>query len=424
MKCTASTLGMDAAIEVAFETPLPAPLRIGLASRVNRRVTHDVGQSRVTKSGQRSLSLLRASGSTSRVLNLALAHDRHGETEEYQSRPLFQVPLLNKALLLKHVVRAHERDLFDIPAATTTKVIFLFSRQDLDLGGRSVMVGERLFERAVRSSCGSAPPEKIGADIELLGLLNSLPSFDPFLMRERLRQSGFEPARCYFDLSEADVARMREFVAAEIGQLVSLAFANGGQPSQDLARKLADKLMTDETAKALDPLRHALQLAEADYREGVFSWKGFIYYRWLASSVFPGLKAFKTEVLGARVSGADPESRGQIVELRRRFLQIFDAAVARVEAALLDYGSAFAGLASGQPASFRDFLLRAPRLFIPIGEAMGVIQHVQAFWRFRFPPGRPQMLQVDEALDLYGEFVATFDSLQLLTAPLDKHAAA
>jgi hypothetical protein len=49
--------------------------------------------------------------------------------------------------------------------------------------------------------------------------------------------------------------RMRAFVGKEIGQLVNLAFATGGRDAGDLSQRLADKLMTDETAQALDPLR-------------------------------------------------------------------------------------------------------------------------------------------------------------------------
>lgn len=366
-------------------------------------------------SEQRSFTLLRASGSTARVLNLALVNERHGQSEEYLAKPLFKVPALNKTLLIKHVVRTNERDLFDSAPTSTTKVVFLFSKEDLALGGHAILYGERNFEKAVRSVCGSVDPAKTEADLELISLLNSLPSFDPFLTRERLKQSGYEPARCYFDLSEADVAKMREFAAEEIRQLVNLAFANGGQSSQDLARRLADKLMTDETAKTLDPLRTALQLAETDYREGIFSWKGFIYYRWISSISFPTLADFKREVLSTRIVGAEAELRERLVDLRRRMIKTFDAAVERVQLALVDYGSAFAGLSSGDSRAFRDFLLDAPRLFIPIGEALGAIQHIKSFWQFRFPVGKLHVIPAEEAIELFNDFVATLDSLTALS---------
>jgi hypothetical protein len=376
----------------------------------------------VAKSSERSLKLIRASGSTARVLNLILVAERFGESEEHRAKPLLQTPALNQALYLKHVLRPHERAAFDMPPKTTTKIVFPYSKTELQLGGRSVLVGERNFQRALKEMCGAAAPEKLAADIDLIQLLNSLPSFDPFLMRERLRQNGYAPSRCYFELSEADIVKMREFVASEIAQLVDLAFANGGGASRDLARKMADKLMTDETAKALDPLRMALQLSEQDYREGVFSWKGFIYYRWLASTLFPKLRALQKDILLARVNGADSEERRQLGALRKRVATMLNTAVERVDNELTKYGTAFAGLSGGDAAAFRNFLLGAPQLFIPIGEALGAIQHVDSFWRFRFPPGVPMMMDTDEAFDLFIEYETTLGALGLMPPQAERAA--
>lgn len=359
----------------------------------------------------RSLGFIRASGSTARVLNLPLVEERFGATEDYQAKPLFRTPLLNSALLLKHVVRKHERHHFESAPTTTLKIVLPFSKLELHLGGQSILFGERNFERAIKEACGSADANSITADIELISLLNSIPSFDPFLMRERLRQSGFEPARCYFDLSDADIQKMRSFVTEEISQLVNLAFANGGGSSRELARKLADKLMTDETAKGLDALRVALQLSEEDYREGIFSWKGFLYYRWLARSLMPTLPVFKEDLFSVRVNDADQEARNQLAALRSRLGKLLDSAVQRVDEALLDYGTAYFGLSSGDASVFRSFLLRAPSLFIPTGEAIGVIQHMVSFWGFRFPRGSKKILQADEAFEVYMEFEATLANL-------------
>ena len=49
-----------------------------------------------------------------------------------------------------------------------------------------------------------------------------------------------------------------------------------------------------------------------------------------------------------------------------------ELALGRVEETLLEYGIAFAALAEGQPSAFRTFLLKAPSMFIPIGEASGL----------------------------------------------------
>ena len=371
--------------------------------------------------GRRDLSLIRASGSTARVLNLALVFERFGETEEYNEKPLFQTKQLNRALLLKHVLRAHERDLFDRPMRTATKVILPYSAKELELGGVSIFVGERRYDKMLKGAVrGDQDIQAFEADIDLLRSLSALPSFDPFLMRERLRHLGVEPARCYFDLAEADVARMRAFVSKEISQLIDLAFATGGRDAGDLSSRLAEKLMTDETAKSLDPLRETLRLSGQEYIEGVFAWKGFLYYKWLLNEFKPQLAEFKPRFAGCRILRASEAEKRDMAEMRKRILMLMQAASARVEESLLEYGMAFASLAEGQPGAFRAFLLKAPSLFIPIGEAVGVIRHIESFWRFRFPdPGMP-LMDADEAMEIFHEFETTLSGVEFVRPSADE----
>lgn len=367
------------------------------------------------KDGRRDLSLIRASGSTARVLNLALAFERFGETEDYKTKPLFRNTRLSRGLILKHVVRPHERELFTRPTTTATKVILPYAAQELELGGTSFMVNEIRFERLLRDAVGGYTSDTdLTADAELLRAMAALPSFDPFLLRERLRVMGIEPARAYFDIAEADVTRMRAFVGKEIAQLVNLAFATAGADAGGLSQRLADKLMTDETAKTLDPLRETLRLSGEDYTEGVFAWKGFLYYKWLMDEIRPGLAEFKPRFAGVRITQSTSDERQQLAETRKDILSKLALAIVRVDETLLEYGVAFAALAEGQPSSFRAFLLKAPSLFIPIGEAVGVIRHIDSFWRFRFPDSTTPIMDADEAIEVLHDFETTVEGLEFV----------
>lgn len=371
--------------------------------------------------GQRDLSLIRESGSTARVLNLTHVHAKHGREEEWAARPFFSNKRLNRAMILKHALRPDERALFAAPPLSATKIVLPFAADDLRLGGMSFLVGQQHFEAAMRSALGGyEKPADFDHDRDLLLLLAALPSFDPFLMRERLRHAGEEPARCYFEVSEADVQRMRAFVGHEIQQLVDLAFANAGAAGRDLSRALADKLMTDESARALDPLRETLQMSGEDYREGVFAWKGFLYYKWLVADLRDLVATQKREIAGARISRAAPHRLEMLRQVRMRILASLDTASARVEDELLDYDAAFASLAAGAPAAFRAFLISAPQRFTPIGEAIGVIKHIQSFWRFRFP-GPIAAFDVEEATETFQEFELTLGSVAFVR---DKKAPA
>lgn len=367
------------------------------------------------KDGRRDLSLIRASGSTARVLNLCLAFERFGDTDDYKNKPLFKNPRLNRALILKHVVRPHERELFTRPTTTATKVILPYAAEALELGGVSFMINEIRFERLLKDAVGGYTTDAdVIADAELLRVLAAPPSFDPFLLRERLRVIGIDPARSYFDIAEADIARMRAFVGKEIAQLVSLAFATGGVDAGGLSQRLADKLMTDETAKTLDPLRETLRLSGEEYIEGVFAWKGFLYYKWLMDEIRPGLAEFKPRFAGLRISQASADERRDLAETRRDILIKMELALGRVDETLLEYGVAFAALAEGQPSAFRTFLLKAPSLFIPIGEAVGVIRHINSFWRFRFPDGATPMMEADEAIEVLHDFETTIEGVDFV----------
>jgi hypothetical protein len=313
------------------------------------------------------------------------------------------------------VVRPHERDLFTRPTTAATKVILPYAATELELGGISFMINEIRFEKLLRDAVGGYEGEaEFIADVELLRAIAALPSFDPFLMRERLRHLGIEPARAFFEIAEADVARMRAFVGREIAQLVSLAFATGGADGGGMSQRLADKLMTDETAKSLDPLRQTLRLSGEDYIEGVFAWKGFLYYKWLMDEIRPRLNDFMPRFAGLRISGATSDERRELAETRKGSIDKMRVALKSVDETLLQYASAFAALAEGQPTAFRDFLLKAPSLFIPIGEAVGVIRHIDSFWRFRFPDSTTPMMDADEAIEVLHDFETTVAGVQFV----------
>src|SRR5262249_13014600 len=144
-----------------------------------------------------------------------------------------------------------------------------------------------------------------------------------------------------------------------------------------------------ETAKSLDPLRATLRLSGEDYIEGIFAWKGFLYYSWIMDEFKPKLKTFRPQFENFRVMRSSSEELRSLAEMRNRICAMLDLAVRKVEESLTEYSKAFEELQGGQAAAFRNFLLKAPSMFIPIGEAVGVVKHIHSFWHFRFPDDMP-----------------------------------
>jgi len=347
-------------------------------------------------------------------MNLALTYERFGETDEFRAAPLFRCDPLNRALIVKHALRPHERVLFEHPGTHATKIIFPFSPTELSLGGTSVMLGELQFDKIFRSVVGTGfDPIDVEADFELLDLLNDVPSFDPFLMREQLRKLDRAPARCFFEVSDADIAGMMKFVAVEIAPLAALAFGGTGRKIEKLSERLADKLMLDEGAQMLEPLRAALNMNPAQYRDGVFAWKGFLYYKWSLAQLEAGQQHFGKSLALCRVVGGAAALRMDVEKLRRRVISRTNLILKRTTDAMADYESAFGALSRGQPASFRDFLLAAPSRFIALGEAIGAVKHMHALWGFRFPPNTVAAIEADEAFGMLDEFDRVLESAEL-----------
>ncbi len=350
----------------------------------------------------RSLSALERSASTSRVLNLLAVANTQGDSPEHAGAPFFKNRVLNSAIVVKHRLRADDLFLFDDFRATATKVIIPFERGDLALGGQSFFVGQRGWTELLHQACNS--PTDLARDIEVLKILDGLPSLDPFLIRESLRRDGYQIAPCYFAISPADLERMHAYVGMAISELVEKALGSS-EFSPSLGR-LVEALLSTDVDERLEPLRLTLMLEGESFREGVFSWKNFLYYKWALAVLWPDLKLVAGEIGALTVTGPrDTETAVYLDAARQRLMAAIPAQKNDIMRTLRVYDEAFKSLtARNDPQAFRDFLLRAPELFISLGERVGVISHIGSFWRYRFPKGRAPSCMVDEALDILQDF--------------------
>lgn len=358
------------------------------------------GKDRVT----RSLRALERTASTSRVLNLLAIQADSGHRPEHTEHPLFRNRILNNALIVKHRLRSDDIFLFDEARPTATKVIIPFDRGDLGLGGQSFFVGQRGWTDLLQEACNDA--SDMTRDLATLRMIDMLPSLDPFLLREHLRRHGMIVAPCYFALSIGDLVQMQGFVSGEISRLIDLAYRDSGGISGVNAARMVEALLSTDVDERLDPLRDTLILEGESFKEGVFSWKGFLYYKWMLTRLWPQLAEVSVEIGQLLITGArDAENARYLDEARKRLQAGVMIERKAIQRTLKVYDDAFEDLIeNGKPKAFRDFLLRAPELFLSLGEKVGVISHIATYWRYRFPEGRQPTAHVDEAIDIFQDF--------------------
>ena len=363
----------------------------------------------------RSLTNLQGSASTARVLNLSWVRREHGHTEAWRDAPLFQNPVLNQSMIIKHRLRRDEVDRFRRRRHVATKIILPTDAGDLRAGGRYLFIGENGFEAKMKQGFGMAADHP---DQQTLKIIDALPGLDPFLLREQLRRNGETPAACYFNLSEADLRSMLAFVGEEISPLVDLSLG----PDWDLTAdnpvaRLTDKILSNSAGQDLSALGQTLRLKPEEYEEGIFCWKGFLYYKWVLRGVIGDvggvMEAVRTVKPHGRPSSQQHVALNRAREAARR--RIFATCDATAEM-LRVYDDAFRGLTQeGRPTGFRDFLLDAPRLFSRLGERLGALQHIVSFWKYRMARGKLAP-EADELIDLLADFEISLASVDDVTA--------
>jgi hypothetical protein len=362
----------------------------------------------VSLSNDRTVRFLHALGgaTTSRVLNLGRIAKNNQDNPEHAEKPMFRSPIINTAFILKHRMRSDETYLFNSVRSVATKLIVPFDLNDLRAGGRSIFIEQRGFEDSLRQ-VGNYNSENLVRDLTVLRLMNTIPSLDPFLLREHLRNNDITVAPCYFEISASDQQRMHEFTASELSRLVQLA---SGSSTDGSTNPLVSALLSSQVDEKLEPLRMTLGLTGNDFREGVFSWRGFLYYKWSMNQFWPDVMKVLREVKEIRPHGAiSPEQSAFLTSAKRSIIEMVRDNGQHVDKVLQVYDHSFQDLVANQaPKTFRDFLLSAPYMFLELGEKMGAISHIVSFWRYRFPPDLPKHIDAEELSIIFQDFTSGF----------------
>jgi hypothetical protein len=338
-------------------------------------------------------------------MNLVAVWQKHGDSPAYQDAPFFHSSALNRAIIMKHRLRRNEHEWFDDARTNATKVILPLDITNLRAGARSFFVGQRGFKDVLWDITDLAS-SKGQRDLEILTVLDELPSLDPFLMRERLKRVGIVPSRQYFEITGADSSRMYQFVRKEVAPLIGMSYTQVDAHLSQKAAKLATIILANSIDAELEPLRRSLGMDKSSFEEGMFCWKGFIYYKWTLGDLAPKAQAIMAEIAKVRPGGTvTADEAAYILAARERLAKAISEACISVGATLAIYDDAYRALTEkGQPHAFRDFMLRAPDLFQALGERLGGLQHITSFWRYRYTAGVEAELPCEELVELLADF--------------------
>ena len=365
----------------------------------------------------RSLANLGATASSCRVLNLAHVSLVNRLHDEYHSRPLFKHTRLNRAIFVKHTLRANERDVFAQRKRTATKIILPFDWRDLKLGGQYIFVNQIGFKNFV-SEFFNTDDSEAKRDLTVLELMDGMPSLDPFLLREQLSRHGMSAAPCYLKISPNDIMRMTGFANAEVERLVKMASDDDVTQGMD---KLTTKILSDQIDRELAPLKACLRMNDEEFSEGIFSWRGFLYFKWSHAELQYELqKVLNGLHLYQPVGRSTAEERDKLNSLRPRLARTIIKSIEKAGHTLRVYDKAYNALIYGQdPLPFRQFLRDGPALFFELGERIGILNHISSFWAYRMQSeSGPKALNYVDYADLLSDFAESLNNQLLHTDDL------
>jgi hypothetical protein len=210
-------------------------------------------------------------------------------------------------------------------------------------------------------------------------------------------------------MSNADIERMRSFAGEQIQQLITLAFGGSNNQMSLSMKRMVDAILTKDTESRLDPLRVTLGLDGQQFEDSIFSWKGFLYFKWQFRGSMVKLQSLAGALDRVSLEGAIDRVLDTSISNQRTALKKAIQKAARGCVAILGlYDDAFNDLVEhGNAAAFRKFLLEAPRLFIELGHSMGVISHITSFWDYRFPNPNRLHMQASEFHEMLNEFLTS-----------------
>ena len=149
-----------------------------------------------------------------------------------------------------------------------------------------------------------------------------------------------------------------------------------------------------------------LQLDANQFGEGVYSWRGFLYYKWGLQELWPRLVAVLRSIKAlkptGKLTGEEAAYLKKVMEALIKGVKSSNEAVRKIIAI---YDEAYSGLIDRkEPKEFREFLLSAPALFVELGEKMGAMSHIVSFWQYRFPEAVPRAADAEELIMIFQDF--------------------
>jgi hypothetical protein len=351
------------------------------------------------RSSYRRLDKLRHVPISGRILNLIQFEKNLGPDSRTESNAtvverrsgtarFFYNDILNRAIFLKHNLRAAEAALFDSHNHVETKVFIPFEHDRLEIGGQSFFIGEIAYDEILATMLHldtASPDPKIQRDLRVLDILRTVPSFDPFILRERLRLAGIKIDRRYFLASYEKTKTATEAVFSDIRPLIEAAL--GKSATHDELARFVNQVWNITEGSTSNLFFETLRIPRTEWPDIVFAWKALLFYR-LEGGNAPALLTRMIETMKLIKVNFSHGSASQ-AEIRRIERRIAKNLFALNERAMAYVNSTAAALMDAVSKEldvtvFRNLLRELSSHIVALGSDFTVFEQVIAYYQYLY----------------------------------------
>ncbi|MBT5266422.1 MAG: hypothetical protein HOL85_16420 [Rhodospirillaceae bacterium] len=326
---------------------------------------------------------------SSRVYHCSRLHQLALAAEVPNERKLFRHEALNNLIFMKETLT--DTDTVDeVGKVVGTKIYLPFDKKDVQDGGKSILLGDRNLAAALDFQIGvniDSDDEDCVRDRTILELMDELPSLDPFLLKDRLNIGlGLEIDAAYFEITEREWNRIREFIQKGFLPIAEFAFPDSGAAAaQGHVMTLMEKLWAASDMDALGPIIKALSIPPDQAQQVFHAWKGAIYYDFLFDRLSDDWKEYVTWLAGSSTPSDHVQSamKARVQEEVTKTRGLVKGLWGNVSGTLDKYHHAYDDLFRERksPKPFLEFLQSAPDHFYVLGDSISRLDHSVEVWR-------------------------------------------
>jgi hypothetical protein len=296
-------------------------------------------------------------------------------------------------------------------AAIGTKLYLPFNENDIYEGGRTIFVHDSNVESALIESFGrgALPVDAMNEDMRVMRILDKLPSLDPFLLKDVFINEEIEMNSAYFEVAKELWDQIEFYILQGFEPLAKAAFPDA-LSSDEVARKLIEKIWEGRDLEALKPLIMAFRLPPGQELEVFAAWKGIMFYGFQHQNAMlqvgemsDWIKDIKIPL--ASVTGSErTELKATLETIKTQIQNEWHAA----ENVLAEYQNSYDKMFKYRAGStdFVTFLRNSNKAYWTLGNALGKIGHATYCWDVlskRYPKRKVPWEQVRVLITLFAK---------------------